>query len=124
MGSKSENCYFMTSDFSKLGLKDDIVKAIDEMGWTEPTPIQIEAVPVGIGGRDILAQAQTGTGKTAAFGIPVLQKVDPSLKKTQVLILAPTRELAIQVVEISTVIEERFHDAVLLLFRQLIEIEF
>ncbi|MBS7382450.1 MAG: DEAD/DEAH box helicase, partial [Candidatus Methanomethylophilaceae archaeon] len=66
----------MTSDFSKLGLKDDIVKAIDEMGWTEPTPIQIEAVPVGIGGRDILAQAQTGTGKTGTYGSIILDRIE------------------------------------------------
>ena len=100
MGSKSENCYFMTSDFSKLGLKDDIVKAIDEMGWTEPTPIQIEAVPVGIGGRDILAQAQTGTGKTGTYGSIILDRIEATKGGwPQALILTPTRELALQVSE-------------------------
>jgi len=90
----------MTSDFSKLGLSDDIVKAIDEMGWTEPTPIQVEAVPVGIGGRDILAQAQTGTGKTGTYGSIILSRIKATQGGwPQALILTPTRELALQVSE-------------------------
>ena len=69
------------------------------MGFEEATPIQAQAIPVVMSGRDVIGQAQTGTGKTAAFGIPMLQSIDTSVKKTQVLILSPTRELAIQVAE-------------------------
>ena len=69
------------------------------MKFEEATPIQSKAIPVLMEGKDVIGQAQTGTGKTAAFGIPVLQKVDPSSKKTQAVILSPTRELAIQVAD-------------------------
>ena len=69
------------------------------MGFEEATPIQSQAIPVVMSGSDVIGQAQTGTGKTAAFGIPILQTVDPSNKKTQVIILSPTRELAIQVAD-------------------------
>jgi len=69
------------------------------MGFEEPTPIQTSAIPAILSGRDITGQAQTGTGKTAAFGIPALERLDPRNKKTQVLILSPTRELAIQTAE-------------------------
>ena len=69
------------------------------MGFEEATPIQSQAIPVVMSGVDVIGQAQTGTGKTASFGIPVLHKVDPNNKKTQVIILSPTRELAIQVSE-------------------------
>lgn len=81
-------------------MSDDIVKAIDEMGWTEPTPIQVEAVPVGIGGRDILAQAQTGTGKTGTYGSIILSRIKATQGGwPQALVLTPTRELALQVSE-------------------------
>ena len=86
-----------TIRFDELGLMPQILRGIEEMGFEETTPIQAQAIPVVMSGRDVIGQAQTGTGKTAAFGIPMLQKVDPSLKKTQVIILSPTRELAIQV---------------------------
>ena len=69
------------------------------MGFEEATPIQSQAIPVVMSGSDVIGQAQTGTGKTAAFGIPMLQNMDSELKKTQALILSPTRELAIQVAE-------------------------
>ena len=88
----------MTS-FEDLGVSPDIVRAAADMGWTEPTPVQMEAVPAGLEGRDLIAKAQTGTGKTAAFGIPLLMKMDPENRKTQAMILCPTRELAIQVAE-------------------------
>lgn len=88
-----------TIRFDELGLMPQILRGIEEMGFEETTPIQAQAIPVVMSGRDVIGQAQTGTGKTAAFGIPMLQKVDPSLKKTQVIILSPTRELAIQVAE-------------------------
>lgn len=80
-------------------LDDRIVRAIKEMGFEKLSPIQEEAIPYLLDGEDIIGQAQTGTGKTAAFGIPVIQKVNPELKKLQSIILCPTRELAIQAAE-------------------------
>lgn len=88
-----------TIRFDELGLMPQILRGIKEMGFEEATPIQAKAIPVVMSGNDVIGQAQTGTGKTAAFGIPILQKTDPGLKKTQVIILSPTRELAIQVAE-------------------------
>lgn len=88
-----------TIRFEDLGLMPQILRGIEEMGFEEATPIQAQAIPVVMEGRDVIGQAQTGTGKTAAFGIPMLQNIDTSLKKTQALILSPTRELAIQVAE-------------------------
>ena len=88
-----------TVRFDELNILPQILKGIKDMGFEEATPIQAQAIPVVMSGRDVIGQAQTGTGKTAAFGIPMLQKVDPSLKKTQVIVLSPTRELAIQVAE-------------------------
>lgn len=85
--------------FDELELFPAIMRGIKEMGFEEATPIQSQAIPVLMDGKDVIGQAQTGTGKTAAFGIPALQKVDPADKKTQVLILSPTRELAIQVAD-------------------------
>lgn len=88
-----------TVRFDELEIMPQILRGIKDMGFEEMTPIQAQAIPVVMEGRDVIGQAQTGTGKTAAFGIPMLQKVDSSLKKTQVLVLSPTRELAIQVAE-------------------------
>lgn len=88
-----------TVRFDELGLMPQILRGIEEMGFEETTPIQAQAIPMVMSGIDVIGQAQTGTGKTAAFGIPLLQKTDPSYKKTQALILSPTRELAIQVAE-------------------------
>ena len=88
-----------TTRFEELGLNEKIVRAITDMGFEEGTPIQAKAIPVQMEGQDIIGQAQTGTGKTAAFGIPLLQKMDPKNKKLQALVLCPTRELAIQVAE-------------------------
>ncbi|OTA26557.1 ATP-dependent RNA helicase [Alloscardovia macacae] len=82
--------------FEELGLSPQILRAVQDMGFEEASPIQAAAIPVVMSGRDMIGQAQTGTGKTASFGIPVLEKVDPKDYSTQVLILAPTRELAIQ----------------------------
>lgn len=82
--------------FEELGLSPQILRAVKDMGFEEASPIQAAAIPVVMSGRDMIGQAQTGTGKTASFGIPVLEKVDPKDYSTQVLILAPTRELAIQ----------------------------
>lgn len=88
-----------TVKFEELNLDDKILRAVADMGFEEASPIQTEAIPVQMEGLDIIGQAQTGTGKTAAFGIPLLHKVNPKSKKLQVIALCPTRELAIQVAE-------------------------
>lgn len=88
-----------TVRFDELGLSDQILKAVTEMGFEAASPIQAKAIPVLMAGKDAIGQAQTGTGKTAAFGIPLLEKIDPKSKKLQGIILCPTRELAIQVAE-------------------------
>ena len=83
--------------FAELGLSEPIVRAITELGFESPTPIQARAIPVLLQGGDLIGQAQTGTGKTAAFALPMLQRLDLTKNETQALILAPTRELAVQV---------------------------
>lgn len=88
-----------TVKFEELQLDHRIMRAVTDMGFEEASPIQTRAIPVQLAGRDIIGQAQTGTGKTAAFGIPLLQKIDPKNKKLQAVVLCPTRELAIQVAE-------------------------
>lgn len=85
--------------FNQLGLKNEILKAIDDLGFEEPTPIQKAAIPDMLKGKDLVGQAQTGTGKTAAFGMPILQSIDPHIKNPQALIMTPTRELAMQVAD-------------------------
>ena len=85
--------------FEQMNLSAPIMRAVSDMGFEEASPIQSQAIPIAMTGVDIIGQAQTGTGKTAAFGIPVLEKIDPKLKKLQAIILCPTRELAIQVAE-------------------------
>ncbi len=85
--------------FAELGLAPEILKAIERMGFEEASPIQSAAIPVLLGGADVVGQSQTGSGKTAAFGIPALQLVDPNLRAPQVIILCPTRELVVQVAE-------------------------
>ena len=85
--------------FQELGLKDEIQQALDELGYDQPTPIQEQAIPELLGGHDVIGQAQTGTGKTAAFGLPLLQYLDPGDKETQAIVLTPTRELCIQVTQ-------------------------
>lgn len=85
--------------FEDLQLDDRILRAVADMGFEEASPIQAKSIPVQLEGVDMIGQAQTGTGKTAAFGIPLLQKIDPKNKKLQVVALCPTRELAIQVAE-------------------------
>ena len=88
--------------FIDLGLTEEILNALNDLGFTKPSPIQSECIPLLLSGEDVLGMAQTGSGKTAAFSIPFLMKVDPELKAPQVLVLAPTRELAIQVAEACT----------------------
>src|SRR5437762_6316485 len=85
--------------FSELGLSPEMLKSIDKLGFEQAAPIQAEAIPVLMQGKDVVGQSQTGSGKTAAFGIPAVEKVDPNQRAVQVLILCPTRELAIQVSE-------------------------
>lgn len=91
--------YMEMMNFEKLGICPEIQKAVKNMGFEEPSPIQAKAIPAMMEGKDLIGQAQTGTGKTAAFGIPLLQKIDPKNKKLQGIVLCPTRELAIQVAE-------------------------
>ena len=85
--------------FKELGVSEPILKSLEGMGFEEATPIQAEALPLAMDGKDVIGQAQTGTGKTAAFGIPMIEEFDRSLRKIQGLVVAPTRELAIQVAE-------------------------
>ena len=85
--------------FADLGLPDDIQKAVSKVGFTEPSPIQSETIPLLMQGRDVVGLAQTGTGKTAAFALPILARIDAEKRHPQALVLAPTRELALQVAD-------------------------
>ncbi|MFT6195423.1 MAG: ATP-dependent RNA helicase DeaD, partial [Cognaticolwellia sp.] len=85
--------------FRDLKLPEELLQALDKVGYEKPTPIQAECIPLIIGGHDLLGTAQTGTGKTAAFALPMLANIDPDDKSTQLMVLTPTRELAIQVAE-------------------------
>ena len=87
------------SGFRRLNLREEVLKAVESRGYTEPTEIQAQIIPHVLEGRDVLAQSQTGTGKTAAFALPVLSEIDTTAAKPQALVLAPTRELAMQVAE-------------------------
>lgn len=89
----------MVTTFAELGLSEKTLKAIAELGYEEPTPIQAQTISTLLEGHDVIAQAQTGTGKTAAFALPILEKLDASTRKPQALVLTPTRELAVQVAE-------------------------
>ncbi|ATC97260.1 DEAD/DEAH box helicase [Pseudoalteromonas tunicata] len=88
--------------FDQLNLLAPVLQAINEMGYITPTPIQSQAIPSLLAGKDVLGEAQTGTGKTAAFGLPLLSRLDADLKQPQMLVVCPTRELAIQVAEALT----------------------
>ncbi|HEY5781940.1 MAG TPA: DEAD/DEAH box helicase [Lysobacter sp.] len=88
-----------TIKFSDLALSEPLLRALSDVGYESPSPIQAATIPPLLEGRDMLGQAQTGTGKTAAFALPILARIDPSQQKPQALVLAPTRELAIQVAE-------------------------
>jgi ATP-dependent RNA helicase DeaD len=85
--------------FKELGLAPEILLALDELGYSEPTAVQEQAIPELLAGHDVIGQAQTGTGKTAAFGLPLLQYLDPGSEETQAIVLTPTRELCIQVTQ-------------------------
>ena len=90
----------MMKTFEELGVSAAIRRAIEELGFVQPMPVQEEVIPFLIEGqRDVIALAQTGTGKTAAFGIPLLQRIDTSSRDTQALVLSPTRELCLQITD-------------------------
>ena len=89
----------MATAFDQLALIKPLLKALDDVGYETPTPIQAQTIPLLLGGKDVLGEAQTGTGKTAAFALPILSNLNLKQKEPQVLVLAPTRELAIQVAE-------------------------
>ncbi|OPY32441.1 MAG: putative ATP-dependent RNA helicase [Methanomassiliicoccales archaeon PtaU1.Bin124] len=93
--SKVEN----VTGFTDLKISNEIIKAMKDMGWQEPTPIQVEAIPAGLNGKDMFALAQTGTGKTGAFGTIILENIQPGYRTPSALVLVPTRELANQVFE-------------------------
>lgn len=94
---KKDEPYMTLHTFSDLGINQFLVDRLAAHGITEPSPVQAEAIPAVLEGRDVLAQSQTGTGKTLAYLLPVLQTIDPDRKTTQALILAPTQELAVQI---------------------------
>ena len=87
----------MTIEFSELGLQPQLVQAVTERGYSIPTPIQTAVIPLMLAGQDVIGQAQTGTGKTAAFSLPILHQLSPGLGQVQALVVTPTRELALQV---------------------------
>jgi ATP-dependent RNA helicase DeaD len=87
------------TSFADLGLSEGLLQTLDELGYVEPTPIQAQAIPELLAGHDVIGQAQTGSGKTAAFGLPLLEYLDPENEETQAIVLTPTRELCIQVTQ-------------------------
>ena len=97
--STDENVNQSNATFAELGINKLVLKAVEESGYETPSAIQAETIPHLLEGKDLIGQAQTGTGKTAAFSLPLLSRLDLSSKDTQILVLAPTRELAIQVAE-------------------------
>ncbi|MFG0212270.1 DEAD/DEAH box helicase [Brevibacillus porteri] len=98
------------ADFLRLGIQKELIDALQANGITEPTPIQEKAIPVVLEGKDVIAQAQTGTGKTLAFVLPILEKVDPQAPHVQALILTPTRELALQITAEVKKLTEKLED--------------
>ncbi|MFI5010313.1 MAG: DEAD/DEAH box helicase, partial [Solirubrobacterales bacterium] len=89
----------MSKTFAELGLSEQTLHALRDVGYESPSPIQEQAIPPLLEGRDVIGQAQTGTGKTAAFGLPIVQYIDPEVREVQALVLTPTRELCIQVTQ-------------------------
>ena len=87
------------SNFSSLGIRESIVRTLTALGYETPTPIQERTIPLLLSGKDVIGQAQTGTGKTAAFALPILETIDAERRETQALVMTPTRELAVQVAE-------------------------
>lgn len=98
--NEEESGYLMDKiQFTELGLSKEILRAVEDMGFEETTAIQTKCIPLVMSGKDVIGHSQTGTGKTAAFGIPILEMLDVENRKLQVLVLCPTRELAVQVCE-------------------------
>ncbi|MFD2673735.1 DEAD/DEAH box helicase [Gulosibacter bifidus] len=97
--SESEANNAATPSFAELGLSQPVLEAINEIGYETPSPIQAQTIPLLLEGRDVVGLAQTGTGKTAAFALPILSRMEPGAAKPQALVLSPTRELALQVAE-------------------------
>src|SRR5512136_1351243 len=91
------SCYLWPMPFSRLGLSTVMLEGVKAMGYVDPTPIQLRAIPLILAGQDVIGSAQTGTGKTAAFALPILTKLVRHDPRTRVLVLEPTRELAAQV---------------------------
>ena len=89
----------MTNEFATLNLRPELLQAVAELGYTQPTPVQSQLIPLMLAGHDVIAQSQTGTGKTAAFALPILQTLVPGQRHVQALIVTPTRELAMQVAD-------------------------
>src|SRR5919107_1236370 len=92
-------CLVGMTTFAELGLSEQLLQALNDVGYQSPSPIQEQAIPPLLEGRDVIGQAQTGTGKTAAFGLPLMESVDPSEDDVQAIVLTPTRELCIQVTQ-------------------------
>ena len=98
----------MEKTFADLGLAPELLQAVAAQGFEQPSPIQAQAIPVALEGRDVVGQSQTGSGKTLAFGLPAIQRADPEDRRTQVLVLCPTRELAMQVcAQLHTVVQHK-----------------
>src|SRR5512136_357352 len=91
----------MKTNFLKLGIQQDTNELLQKAGFAEPTPIQQQAIPLLLAGKDVIAQAQTGTGKTLAFLLPIMQKINTSENFVQALIITPTRELALQITQVA-----------------------
>ena len=87
----------MSTNFSALGIRPELTQFLQQSGITRPTPVQVQAIPVLLAGRDVIAQAQTGTGKTLAFLLPILEKLRATAPHVQALIITPTRELTLQI---------------------------
>ena len=98
------------TSFKHLGLSDGILQTLEELGYAEPTPIQAEAIPELLNGHDVIGQAQTGSGKTAAFGLPMLEYIDPENEETQAIVMTPTRKLCIQVTQALRAYAEHLED--------------
>src|SRR5829696_2481646 len=95
----SDDADEIATSFAELSLSEPVARALDEMGYTTPTEIQAKSIPHLLEGHDLIGQAQTGTGKTAAFGIPLVERIDPDDAVIQAIVLAPTRELAMQITQ-------------------------
>ena len=104
MALESEVAHTMLMTFNELGLNKDILAAVEEMGYTDPTPVQLESIPLVLAGRDVVSAAQTGTGKTAAFTLPLMQRIGMGTGAPRALVISPTRELAQQIEKVAEVV--------------------